>query len=154
MAQTVFQTASPNPVVDYAPTKQYPSFSGIINQKTTVTALTTAGAVTFSAAQILGGIITWDPGGGETGTLDTAANIIAAIEGADVGSTIRFLIRNTADGAETITVAVGTGGTAASTDDVLTIAQYYQKEFLLRVTAVGLTPTYDLYTMGSADFHA
>jgi hypothetical protein len=27
------QTATPNPVVDFVPTKQYPSFSTIINEK-------------------------------------------------------------------------------------------------------------------------
>jgi len=149
MTQTVFQTPTANAVVDYVPTKQYPSFSAIINQNEPPTKLT-GGSKTLTAAQIMTGIILHDTSSGAaTDTLDTAANIIPAIEGAAVGSTIRFLIRNTSAGAGTITVAAGTGGTAKGT---LSIPYLQQMEFLLNVTAVGATPTYDLYAMGVVTF--
>ena len=49
------QTATPSPVVDYVPQKQYPSFSIIINQNMPVTKITGTG-VTLTAAQILAGL--------------------------------------------------------------------------------------------------
>ena len=77
--------------------------------------------------------------------------MVAACPGAQIGSTIRFVIRNTADANETITVAGGTGST--TTGNTLTIAQNAQKEFLLRFT--NITPgseAYTLYSMGSTTF--
>ena len=151
MTQAVFQTATPNPVVDFVPTKQYPSFSGLINQTLTVSALTAGQSNTITYAQVLGGIINHNTSSSAyTDTLPTAALLVPEIEGVEVGSTIRFLIRNTSAGAGTITVAVGTGGT--SKGNTLTIPYLTQMEFLLVVTAVGATPTYDLYPMGNQTF--
>lgn len=134
--------------------KQYPSFSGLINQKLVASVLATAGNLTYTTAQVLGGLILRDTAGAaRTDTLPTAAAIVPLIPGAEVGSSIRFLIRNTADAAETLTIAAGTGGTGSGT---LTIAQNNQKEFLLVVSAVGDADgngaTYDLYSMGTVVF--
>ena len=151
MTQTIFQTATPTPVVDFSPTKQYPSFSGLINQTLTVSALTAGQSNTITYAQVLGGIINHNTSSSAyTDTLPTAALLVPEIEGVEVGTTIRFLIRNTSAGAGTITVAVGTGGT--SKGNTLTIPYLTQMEFLLVVTAVGATPTYDLYPMGNQTF--
>src|SRR5262245_33603853 len=77
----------------------------------TVSSITTAGAVTYTPAQILGGIIVRDPNGAaRTDTLPTAALLVAAVPQAFVGLTIRCTITNAADAAETITIAAGTGG--------------------------------------------
>jgi hypothetical protein len=106
----------------------------------------TAGALTVTAAMILGGLMLRDPAGGaRTDTLSTAALLAAAIPGVRVGTAIRLIYRNTADAAETITVASGTGGTDSGT---MTIAQNNSKEFLIVFTAIG-TPTYTCYSLGT-----
>jgi hypothetical protein len=71
----------------------------------------TAGAQTYTAADIVGGIIVRDPNGaGRSDVLPTAANLVAAVPGAVVGDTIRCIIVNGADAAETITIGAGSGG--------------------------------------------
>lgn len=71
----------------------------------------TAGGVTLTAAEVIGGIVVADcAGAGRTYTLPTAALLVAAVPGAKVGDIIRALIVNGSDAAETITVAAGTGG--------------------------------------------
>ncbi len=113
----------------------------------------TATSITVTAGEVLNGFILDDPSGGaQTATLPTAALMVAACPGAQIGSTIRFIVRNTADASETITVAAGTGGTVTG-GGTMTIAQNAQKEFLLRFT--GVTPgneAYTLYSMGSVTF--
>src|SRR5688572_12643896 len=87
----------------------------------TVATVTTAAAVTFTAAQVLGGLILRDPNGGaRADLLPTAASILAAINGPFVGMAFEFTIRNTADAAEAITVTTNTGLTLSGT---MTIAQ-------------------------------
>jgi hypothetical protein len=137
-------------VQSFSPTKQYPSFSGLINQKYVPLTKTTAAAVTYTYAEILQGLILRDPNGAaRSDVLPTAALLVPQIEGVEVGSAIRFIMRNDADAAETITVVAGTGGTMKGT---ATVAQSNMKEFLLVVTAVGDTPTYDCYSLGTIVF--
>lgn len=87
----------------------------------TATNITTAGAGTLTAAALDNGLITRDPNGGDrTDTTDTAANIIAGLD-LDANYEERFcVIHNTADAAETITLAGGVGVTLQS---AITIAQ-------------------------------
>lgn len=93
-----------------------PIFTGPFTRKprSTVANITTAGAGTYTAANLLTGRITRDPNGANrTDTTDTAANIIAA---AGLALTADYqekdcLIVNTADAAETITLAGGVGVT-------------------------------------------
>jgi hypothetical protein len=109
--------------------------------------IVTAGAGTYTAAQLLGGIILRDPtGAARTDTMSTAALLVAAMPGVQIGSSFVFTVRNTADAAETITVAAGTGGTTSGT---MTIAQTYGKSFLVVITAVAGTPTYTVYSLGT-----
>ncbi len=120
------------------------SLGGMI-QQTTVTTLATAGAATLTAAQILGGLILRDPAGGaRTDTLPTATLLAAAMVQAGVGNSFEFTVRNTADAAETITIAAGTDGTTSGT---MTIAQNNTKRFKVVITAD--TPTYDVYSLGT-----
>lgn len=142
------QTATPNPVVDFVPQKQYPSFSGIINQVITIAAYT-ATSTTLLFSDVLGGFILSTNGSAQTLTLPTAALLVPQIEGAQVNTAILFKVK--AGGAGTITVAVGTGGTANS-GDTLTVATGNIKEFMIIVTAVGSTPTYTLYSLGTSTF--
>jgi len=110
--------------------------------------LATAGNLTLTAGQILSGLILRDPAGGaRTDTLPTAALLVAAMPGATVGSSFTFTIRNTADAAETITVASGTGGTDSGT---MTIAQNNSKTFLVRLTRVDSgNEAYTAYSLGT-----
>jgi len=110
--------------------------------------VTTATAVTLTTGQVRGGLILQDPSGGAvTTTLPTAALLVAASPGAMLNSSFEFTIRNTADAAETITVAAGTGGTTSGT---MTIAQSNTKRFLVRFTNVNAgAETYTVYSLGT-----
>lgn len=111
-----------------------------------------AGNVAYTAAQALGGLILRDPNGGaRTDTLPSAADIIAALGGADVvpvGMSAQLHIRNTADAAETLSVAAGTGVTLAGDGD---IAQNNGKDFLIVVMS---SSAVTVYAKGSVDFTA
>ena len=103
----------------------------------TVATVTTAAAVTFSATEVLGGLILRDPNGAaRADLLPTASAIIGAINGPFVGLGFEFTIRNTADAAEAITVTTNSGLTLSGT---MTIAQSNTKRFLAVITAVGGT---------------
>ena len=83
--------------------------------------ISTADAVTLTAAQVLSRMILRDPAGDDrTDTTPTAEALVAAISGATVGNSLYLTIRNTADAAETITIEGGTGVTISGT---ATIAQ-------------------------------
>lgn len=99
----------------------------------------TAGPVTLTAAEVLGGIVVADPNGaGRTYTLPTAALLVAAIPGAKVGDVVRCYIVNGADAAEAITIAEGTGGgfDANQTAGSRVIAQNNSKLVHIRLTNV------------------
>lgn len=104
--------------------------------KTTVTTVSTAGAVTYSAAQILGGLILRDPNGaGRADLIDTAANLIAGIPALSAdGNTFSFQLINTADGApEAITITTNTGLTIVN--GTRTIDRFGVAEIFLRRTS-------------------
>lgn len=119
--------------------------NGAILRKTTVTTTTTAGAATYTAAHLLGGLILRDPNGASRSDVTpTAALLIAALPGFAVGDSFEFTIRNTADAAETITVTAGTNVTLSGT---MTIAQSNSKRFLVLVTAATTVTIYSLGTI-------
>ena len=144
---TIPTTPTAIPVVSFTAEKQYPSFSGIVNQMLATTDISTAGAVTYTAAQVMGGLIRRDTNGaGRTDTLPSAALLLPTIEQAKIGaSKIRFFIYNDSAAANSITVNAGNGGTVKN--GAITITQTEVQEFLLVVTNAGLNPTYDLYTL-------
>jgi hypothetical protein len=124
--------------------------AGPIMGRRTLTTLTTAGALTLTAAQIAGGLIARDPNGaGRIDTLPTAALLVAYFRNlanqrgtsVPVGLYFEFAVQNDADAAETITIAVGSGGTA--TAQTLTIAQSNSKRFGVLLTNV--TPGSEAY---------
>lgn len=113
----------------------------------TVSTVTTAAAVTYTAAQLLGGMILRDPnGGGRSDVTPTAALLKAALPGVAAGTGFEFTIRNTADAAETITITAGTNVTLSGT---MTIAQNNSKRFLLVFNNTGTTPTATIYSLGT-----
>jgi len=123
----------------------FPPSLGTLIGKTTVTTENTAGNHTYTAAELLGGLILRDPAGADrSDPTDTAANIIAAMRQAGVGNSFEFTIRNTADADETITVTAGTGVTLSGT---MTIAQNNSKRFLCVVTGASTVTIYSLGTV-------
>lgn len=143
------QTATPLGVVDFAPTKNYPSFSGPINfLVTVVTYLTTTVTLLFS--DLLGGFIILNNASAIAATLPSASLLVPQIEGAQVGSAFVFTVKS--GGAGTITIAAGAGGTLVGT---ATIATGQIKQFLLVVTALGTltgNPTYTVYSLGTSTY--
>lgn len=117
---------------------------------TTVSNITTAGAVALTAAQLLGGLITRDPAGaGRADTVPAAAAIVAAIQNCSVGTSFEFTIRNTADAAETITVTQDAGATV-TLSGTMTIAQSNSKRFLAVVTNIDSgTEAVTIYSLGT-----
>ena len=147
-------------VTSYTPTKNYPAFSTLVYPSYTVSTVTTASAVTYTAAQILGGLILRDTNGaGRSDIFPTAALLLAAVEGAQYQSSpvsgnqaTGFLvtIRNTADANETITMTAGTGVTISGT---ATIGQNNQKSFLIVFTnTTSGSEAYTAYSMGTVTF--
>ena len=121
-----------------------PSLGTLIGQ-TTVTTDGTAGPLTYTAAQLLGGLILRDPNGGaRSDVTPDATDIIAAMAQAGAGNSFEFAIRNTADAAETITVTAGAGVTLSGT---MTIAQNNSKRFLCVVTGATTVTIYSLGTV-------
>lgn len=119
-----------------------------ILQKSVVTTYATAGVMAMTAAQVLGGLILRDPNGaGRADTVPTAAAIVAAIKNCKAGDSFEFTIRNTADGAETITVTTASGNTLSGT---MTIAQNNTKRFLTVVsTATSGSEAVTTYSLGT-----
>lgn len=110
----------------------------VVEATGTPTSITTAGNVTYTAAQLLSGIIVRDPAGGaRTDTLPTAALLVAAIPGAEVGDTVKCYLINGADGAEAITVAVGAGGAFDAAQAEAIIPRNSRALVHLRLTNVG-----------------
>jgi len=125
----------------------------------TVTTKTTAGAVTYTAAEIVNRngngmcVIKRDPAGSaRTDVFPTAALIAAyldpGVQGAmPLGRSFELLITNDADASETITMQAGTGGTTKGT---MTIAQNASRRFLFVMTSTPQTAaasaTYDVYS--------
>ena len=138
------------PVVNsFTPTKTSPSFSSIINEAYVVSNVA-SGSATYTAAQIIGGLIIHTANAASTGTLPSAQNLIPAIQGAQVGSGIRVIFDN--PGSATLTIAAGTGGTLKAASGA--IATLDVREFLIIVTALGdvnaVGATYDVYSLGAA----
>src|SRR4051812_36220810 len=83
----------------------------VLLPSTAPTSDATAGNITYTVAQILGGIIVRDPNGASrTDVLPTAALMVGGLSRPAVGEVRQCLIVNGADAAETITLSAGTGG--------------------------------------------
>lgn len=99
-----------------------------------VATISTADAATYTAAQIVGGLIDRDPNGADRSDVTpTAAQLVAAVPGVQVGSSFVLYVKNTADAAETITVTAGSNVTLTGT---MTIAQNKTRAFLVLFTNV------------------
>jgi len=130
---------------------QDPRFDGPVMPRITATTIATAGNVTYTPAQLLGGLILRDGNGGaRTDTLPAAADLVEAVQGAMVGTSFEFELRNTTSTAVAITVAGGTGATLSGT---ATVAQLNTKMFLVVFTSVTVgSEAYTVYSRGTAVF--
>ena len=123
----------------------------VVDAKTTSN-ITTAGAGTYTAAQLTGGRITRDPSGAaRTDTTDTAALIVAGVTGAAVGDSFICVVENTADAAEAITLAGGGSVTLERLDGTgATIPQNGSAVILFVLTNVtGASETVSAYVIAS-----
>lgn len=108
-----------------------------------------AGNQTYTTSDILGGVIVHDGTGGDTGTLPTAALLVAAIPNCRVGDTVYCLIVNGANAAGTLTIAAGTGGTfdAHQGGGSQIIAFASSKWVIVRITATAIgSQAYVIYS--------
>jgi hypothetical protein len=107
---------------------------------------TPGATVTVTAANLLTGIITYSPSTGNTATFDTAANIVAAVNGATagavVGDYVSTLIVN-GNGTNAITLAAGSGGNFDTNQSTRTIPANTSKWVIFRLTNV--TPGSEAY---------
>lgn len=104
-----------------------------------VTSDATVGARTYTAAEIMGGIIVRDPNGaGRTDVFPTAALLVAACVSPRIGDVLECLIINGADAAEAITLSAGTGGSFDTNQTAASrvIAQNSSKMVRIRLTGV------------------
>ena len=107
--------------------------------------LNTADNVTYTAAQVLDGIIRRDcNGGARTDVLPTAALLLGAMQQEEIGDVVKCLFINESDAAETITLSAGAGGSFAQPAATLTIPQNTSRMAFIRVTDAA-TPTYVAY---------
>lgn len=114
-------------------TSPFPAINDAVSSITTVTSDSTTGANTWSAAELIGGLLLRDPAGADRSDVTaTAAQIVAGIAGCQVGSSFEFVIKNTADGDEVITLTAGAGVTLSPAS--ITIRRGYAHRFRAVVT--------------------
>lgn len=111
--------------------------------------ITAASDQTYTAAQIVAGLITRDPNGGaRTDTTPTGTDLETEINAQGIAvansDTLRCYVINTADAAEAITIAGGTGVTISNAGQ--TIGQNESAILLFRRTAAN---TFTCYIIGA-----
>ncbi len=129
-------------------TSTFPAINDAVAHVTTVTTDATAGARTYTAAELIGGLILRDPAGADRSDVTpTAALIVAGIAGAIVGSSFEFVIKNDADADEVITLTAGAGVTLTGT---MTIRRGYAHRYIAVCTNVGAgTEAVTIYRVNS-----
>lgn len=99
----------------------------------------TAGAQTYTVADVIGTIIVRNcNGGSRTDVLPTAALMVAALPNARIGDTFDCLIINGTNAANTVTITAGSGGALDTNQNAATavIAQNSSKYISIRLTNV------------------
>lgn len=126
------------PLTSFSPTDNYARFSTVVIPTVTptlITLTTGGGVVAMTTAQLLCGLITANCDDAQTMTTPTAAAIVAAISGCQIGASFDLDVINYGD--TTLTVALGTGvtkDTIATVSPVLTLATLTAKRFKFVVT--------------------
>jgi len=138
----------------FSPSNQYGRFSTLAYPTVTPTliTLTTAlGVRTLTAAELLSGLLTVDCQDAQTATTPTAALIVAAIQGCQIGCAFDVDVVNYGD--TTLTIGLGTGvtkATIATVAAVLTLVTLTSKrlKFVVTNNAVG-SEAVSVYAFGS-----
>jgi len=138
----------------FSPSVQYGRFSTLAYPTVTptlITLTTGGGVVTLTAAQLLSGLLTCNCDDAQTMTTPTAALIVAAIQGCQVGTAFDVDVVNYGD--TTLTIALGTGvtkATIATVAAVLTLVTLTSKrlKFVVTNNTVG-SEAISVYAFGS-----
>ena len=153
------QTATPLPVQDFTPTKNYPAFSGPINEYWNPTTYTGT-SNTLTAADAQAGLLILTNAAAITAALPAATVLVPQVEGGQgalpgvappvtgAGSSFNLYIK--AGGAGAVTVSAGAGGTLVGSG---AITAGNVKLFRIVITAVGTltgNPTYTVYSLGQS----
>lgn len=100
--------------------------------KTTAVVAAAAGSYAISADTLVKGLLRYDPSGGAANaTLPSAADVLAII-GNKAGTSFKFIIENTADAPEVITLTDG-GDSKNNLVGTMTIAQDKSRQFIIMV---------------------
>lgn len=119
--------------------------NGYISNKTVITAKTSAATVLYTAAEMVGGMISDAVSEANAATTPTGTQIIAAIPNAAIGSSFLFILKNDSAGAYAITLTAGADITITGT---ATVAQDNTKLFLAVVTSI-TSHTVTIYSVGT-----
>jgi hypothetical protein len=128
------------PITNFGPTTNYAKFATLAYPtvtQTLITLTTAGGVIAGTAAQFLAGLLTVDCQDAQTLTTPTAAAIVAAINGCQVGQSFDVDVVNYGD--TTLTIGLGTGvtkTTIAGVAAVMTLATLVSKRFKFIVTNV------------------
>lgn len=124
------------------------SSAGPVLSQVTVSATKTS-AATLTASEVVSGLAIVDPTSASfTLTLPTAALIVAAIPNATVNTCFYYRLRSITGGANTVTLAAGTGVTLA-TGNTNTVSGGSTRTFMLVLTNVA-TPAITAYSLGTS----
>lgn len=141
-------------ITNFGPTTGYARFATLMYPTvtpTTKTLTTAGGVVTLTTAELLNGLLRVDCQDAQTLTLPTAALIVAAINGCQVGVSFDVDVINYGD--TTLTVGLGTGVTkvtVAGVAAVMTLATLVSKRFKFVVTNVTSgSEAVEVYAFGS-----
>lgn len=116
--------------------------------KCTLTSLTSAATVLYTAAQVINGFISDAVSEANAATLPAPAAIVAAIPGCVVGTSFEFILKNASSGNNTITLTASGASTIVGT---ATVAQNNTKRFKAIVTNVtGSSEAVVFYSLGTA----
>ena len=120
-------------------------------KRVTPAQITTAGAATYTIAQMLAGLILRDPAGANRSDVTpSAVLLVAAFKTPYVGLGFEFDLWNQTDWAaasEVITVTAGAGCTLSPT--AITLTRGERKRFIVEVTNIGSgTEAYTMYEVG------
>lgn len=122
------------------------SGGGPVRDFRSVTAESTSGAATYTAAQVLSGLITRTPNGNVTDVLPTAANLALAIPGVAAGQSFWLMVDMgaspggtvTLNGASTGVTYAGGCATAISTLDAMPVLITFTSAAAYRATCVNV----------------
>lgn len=104
------------PIPAFSPSVSYARTGTLAYPTITITPEGAAGNTTYTVAEILSGLLNRDAlSAAKADTLPTAAQIIAGINGCQVGTSFRTIIRNTSAAAGSVTLTTNTGLTLVGT---------------------------------------